>query len=177
MYLPRDWHWVFKACQWLLAELKLGHSVDGGPGMLGVVVVPEGLSSSASIAVSVSPVFCLVGPFSTRLVTKSLRLCPSSCWRLSALFILPSISLLCSQVILWRLTTRWSSTSGMQRRPVTQFGSPQLPQHYLGTFVANNLCKVPMHKIASSLQCLGVSHDVFLIAIVWKIHRVVTLSP
>lgn len=133
--------------------------------------------SSASIAVSVSPVFCLVGPFSARLVRKSLRLCPSSCWRLSALFILPSISLLSSQVNLWRLTTSWSSTSGMRRRPVTRFGSHQLLQHYLDTFFANNHCKVPMHKIASSLQCLGVSHDVFHIAIVWKIHRDVTLSP
>lgn len=31
-----------------------------------------------------------------------------------------SISLLSSQVNLWRLTTRWSSTSGMRRRPVTR---------------------------------------------------------
>lgn len=126
--------------QGLLAELKLGDSLDGGPGMLGVVVVPEGLSSSASVAVSVSPVFCLVGPFSARLVRKSLRLCPSSCWRLSALFILPSISLLSSQVNLWRLTTRWSSTSGTRRRPVTRFGSHQLLQIYLDTF----FCEQPL---------------------------------
>lgn len=64
--------------------------------------------------------------------------------QLSALFILPSISLLSTQVNLWRLTTRWSSTSGMRRRPSHDLGHinsySTIWTRFLRTTTVKSLC-------------------------------------